>query len=124
MIKWFAVLIILMSLFVMAILAFAEQEWTDEEICEAIFWSEGGYDTRYPYGIKSVSCKGIKGCKIVCLRTIRSNRKRYADYGHKDYGSYLEFLASRYAPIGASNDPTNLNKNWLTNVKWFLNNEK
>jgi hypothetical protein len=29
---------------------------------------------------------------------------------------YLTFLANRYAPIGAKNDPMGLNRNWLANV--------
>lgn len=33
---------------------------------------------------------------------------------------YIEFLASRYCPIGADNDPQGLNKNWVKNVKYFL----
>ena len=32
---------------------------------------------------------------------------------------YSKFLADRYCPIGASNDPTGLNKHWLGNVRHF-----
>jgi hypothetical protein len=31
-------------------------------------------------------------------------------------GFFLSWVAERYAPIGAANDPTNLNENWLPNV--------
>lgn len=36
------------------------------------------------------------------------------------FTDYIEFLASRYCPIGADNDPQGLNKNWVKNVKYFL----
>lgn len=34
--------------------------------------------------------------------------------------AFIEYVASRYAPVGASNDPHNLNNNWITNVcQWY-----
>lgn len=36
--------------------------------------------------------------------------------GQRAQGPFLKFLRDRYAPIGALNDPRNLNANWLTNV--------
>jgi len=97
-------------------------EYTNDEIADAIYKSEGADLATYPYGIRSVKCEGLTECRQVCLNTIRNNRKRYVDYGHKKYDTYLEFLASRYAPVNAPNDPQELNKNWLKNVKWFLEN--
>jgi hypothetical protein len=35
-------------------------------------------------------------------------------------GDFLAFLADQYAPIGAENDPKNLNSNWLRNVQFHL----
>ena len=32
---------------------------------------------------------------------------------------YIKFLANRYAPRGVANDPTDLNRNWPTNVSRF-----
>ena len=50
--------------------------------------------------------------------TVRKNRERFNrnSEGHNDFISYL---ASKYAPEGVSNDPTNLNKNWERNVRHF-----
>jgi hypothetical protein len=31
-------------------------------------------------------------------------------------GTFLEWVAARYAPLGAANDPWNLNAHWLPNV--------
>jgi len=94
--------------------------YTDAQIADAIYLAEGGAKAKVPYGILSVKVKDEAEARQVCLNTIRNNHKRYADYGHKQYATYLEFLASRYCPIGAGNDPKGLNQNWLKNVKYFL----
>ncbi len=36
-----------------------------------------------------------------------------------DYASFIHYFADKWAPIGASNDPNNLNKNWLPNFLKF-----
>jgi len=94
--------------------------YTDAQIADAIYLAEGGARAKVPYGILSVKVKDEAEARQVCLNTIRNNRKRYADYGYKQYPDYLSFLASRYCPVGASNDTSNLNKNWLKNVRYFL----
>lgn len=98
----------------------ASTKWSDEQIADAIYLAEGGAKTKYPYGIKSVVCHGQEDCRKVCLNTIRNNRRRFAEYGHKKHSSFISFLASRYCPIGAGDDPTGLNKNWIRNVQYFL----
>jgi hypothetical protein len=95
-------------------------DYTDEQIVKAIYKAEGGDKAQYPYGIRSVACDTKAECEKICYNTVRNNRKRYADYGHKTYDTYLEFLASRYCPVGASNDPHNINQFWLKNVNFFL----
>lgn len=42
----------------------------------------------------------------------------------KRYNGDLEDFASRWAPVGAKNDPTNLNANWVKNVKSFMEEEE
>lgn len=43
----------------------------------------------------------------------------------KRFTGDLESFANRWAPtVGATNDPTGLNKNWLKNIKSFMNKEK
>jgi hypothetical protein len=107
----FFILFILLT----ANIASAEESYTNEAIAEAIFWTEGGYKTNYPYGIKSVYCQGIEECKKVCLNTIQNNRIRFSEYGYKQYKDYLSFLASRYCP--ASDEGC---ENWLPNVRRLL----
>lgn len=95
--------------------SFALNAINAEILADAIYLAEGGSKTKYPYGIISVKCSGETECRKICLNTIRNNHKRWLN-SDKSL-TYLEFLASRYAPIGVSNDPTNLNKHWLGNVQ-------
>lgn len=95
------------------------QNYTNDQIADAIYKAENS--KRYPYGIMSIDTKGDEVyARKICLNTIRNNRKRYADYGYKDYDTYLEFLASRYCPVEAHP----LNKYWLKNVRYFLQYDK
>lgn len=95
-------------------------DWTDTEIVNAIYKAEGSEGATFLYGIRSVKYDTPEEARRICFNTVRNNRKRYADYGYKEYKTYLEFLASRYCPIGCENDRGE-NKYWLKNVLWFLN---
>ena len=100
-------------------------EYSDEQIVDAIYHAEGGTKAKKPFGILSVPCDGYDDCRKVCLNTVRNNRVRYKKWGYKKHPTYLAFLASRYAPTeGATNDPNNLNKNWLKNVEAILEGNK
>jgi len=94
-------------------------DWTDAEIADAIYQIEGGAKAAYLYGIRSVLYKDAAEARRICLRTIRNNRRRYADYGHRQYGDFLSFLQSRYCPtIGKlSQAEKRLNGNWLPNLR-------
>jgi len=94
--------------------------YTDEQIVNAIYKAEGGNRAEYPYGIRSVTCEGELECRKICFNTVKNNRIRYAEYGRHSYSDFIEFLASRYAPLNAGNDPKGLNKNWIKNVNFFL----
>ena len=125
--RYYIIIILIASIFILACMFAGKANAAEiyeshniDEIADAIFKAEGGKGTRYPYGIKSIKCVGEKECRRICKNTIRNNIKRYNDYGRSKFGNYLKFLASRYAPIGVANDPTNLNKNWIKNVKFFL----
>lgn len=94
-------------------LCYGAFEYDPEILADAIKQAENS--TKYPYGIISVKCSGEAECRRICLNTIRNNYKRWLN-SDKSL-TYLEFLASRYAPIGVKNDPTNLNQHWLGNVR-------
>lgn len=92
---------------------------SNEKIADAIYLAEGGENTRYPYGIVSIDTKGdVDYARKICINTIRNNKLRFKK--QSKYCDYIEFLGSRYAPIGAENDPKGLNKNWVKNVKYFI----
>lgn len=87
------------------------------KVADAIFRAEGGYKTKHPYGILKKYKKTSP--RQACLNTIRSKYLAWKSIeGPK--APFLEYLASKYAPIGVANDPTNLNKNWLNNVRYFM----
>lgn len=93
----------------------AKQDYSDEDIAEAIYVAEGGTQTRYPYGIKSINTHGDREyARKICLTTIRNNRKRFAK--QSKCNDFIVFLGSRYCPPGAHR----LNKYWVTNVKRIL----
>lgn len=89
-----------------------------EKIADAIYKAEGGAKAKKPYGILSVKVSSEAEARRVAINTIKNNWKRWQEAGRP--GEYLAFLARRYAPIGAANDPTALNRNWLKNVKALL----
>lgn len=92
---------------------------SDVKVAHAIFMSEGGLNAQYLYGIRSVKYDTPQEARKICLNTIRNQRKRHIS--HICNLSYLQCLAKRYCPIGASNDPQGVNQYWLKNVKYFLN---
>lgn len=93
-------------------------------LADAIYKAEGGASTNWPYGI----LKRYKHTtpRQACLNTIRSKHKAWVAQGSK--GDFIAYLGSKYAPIGADNDPTGLNAHWVGNVSRFyresLKNEK
>lgn len=88
------------------------------KIVDAIYKIEGAEKAVKPFGILSVPCDGYADCRQICLNTVRNNYKRWLKSDRSK--TYLEFLANRYAPVGVSNDPNNLNKNWLSNLQRVL----
>jgi len=106
----------------------SSQFGTDPTLVQSIQNAEGG--TR-AHLIKAVKCSIKKGwdglnsqqqyeraIKITC----QSINHRQGDYIKRtDPDGFVDYIASYWAPVGASNDPTHLNKNWPKNVKKFWN---
>ena len=104
-------------------LAHATEEWTNEKIADAIYLAEGGRKAISPFGILSVKCEGYDACRRICLNTIHNQRIRHSN--HNCRLTFLECLANRYAPTkNATNDPNKLNRFWLSNIRYFLENPK
>jgi hypothetical protein len=83
-----------------------------DRLANAIWRAEGGNKTRHPYGILKKFKKTTP--RQACINTIKSNLRRW-----NGKGDFIIFLSKTYCPIGASNDPTGLNKNWVKNVSHF-----
>ncbi len=86
--------------------------YTNTQIANAIFKAENS--KTHPYGILTHYKHTTP--RQACLNTI-AHAKR--DWNGK--GDFIVFLGNRYCPVGASNDPKGLNKNWVKNVRYFLN---
>ncbi|MBI3981186.1 hypothetical protein HY345_04265 [Candidatus Microgenomates bacterium] len=52
-----------------------------------------------------------------CINTCRHAFKDFQSQSKEK--DFLKFLQKRYAPIGALNDPGDLNTNWERNVRFF-----
>ncbi|HNX03587.1 MAG TPA: hypothetical protein PKM71_07985 [Candidatus Cloacimonas sp.] len=80
-----------------------------ERLADAIYYAEGGANTRFPYGI--LAKYKTTTPRQACINTIKSNLKRW-----NGEGDFISFLGKTYCPVGAKNDPTGLNRNWVRNV--------
>ena len=88
--------------------------FTDTQLANAIYKAENS--TAHPYGIMQHYKHTTP--RQACLNTIKRVRKEW-----DGRGDFIAYLAKIYAPIGASNDPKNLNVNWVKNVKYYLGKE-
>ena len=76
-------------------------------------------------GVRSI--KNPKKPKDILLNSIANNYARWQTnqppapwLSQVPNEMFVDFMQRRWAPIGAKNDPTNLNKNWAPNVKQIL----
>ncbi len=119
----------------------AKKVGVDPALLMAIRQAESG--KKFPFGImpsekyKNNTCYKEAGRlfssvlekqAVWCAWTIKANQVRWSRLSwlvRLQHGnSFISFLGSRYAPIGAGNDPRGLNKNWVPNVSRFYNSFK
>lgn len=86
-------------------------------IVEAIRRSENS--KKYPYGIRSVKCKTTEKCRKIAENTVKNNYERWLKAGRPGR-DFINFLANKYAPAEASNDPRRLNQFWYRNVTFHM----
>lgn len=112
--------IVCMTMFLVFCSVFTKNSFAidTDKIAQAIWLAEGGTKAKKPFGVLSVPCNGYSDCRKICVNTINNNYKRWQ--GSDKSTTFLEFLAKRYAPVNAENDPKGYNKNWLKNVSYFL----
>ena len=99
--------------------AFASQINVDK-LADAIYIAEGGAKTNHAYGI--LAKYKVTTPRQACINTINSALKRFKKQDKET--DFIKFLGKTYCPIGAKNDPTGLNKNWVKNVKFYYERNK
>jgi hypothetical protein len=93
-----------------------------DKMASAIFLAEGGKKAKVPYGILSVKVKDEADARRICLNSINNSWARWEKSGSP--GDFITFFGARWAPVGASNDPRNLNSNWVRNVRAIMKGTK
>lgn len=83
-----------------------------ERIADAIYVIEGGKNTKFPYGIKSIKTTNPRQ---VCINTIVNNYARWQKAGSK--GEFLDFLGDKYCPKSVDKIG---NKRWKNNIKKYV----
>ena len=107
-----------------AILLVSSQAWGEpdyEALADSIRIAEGNAN----YGIlthyKHTSYR--QACINTCKHAWKDYSSMYPNYAKKGLktqkNGFLAFLANRYCPVGAKNDPKGLNKHWLSNVSYY-----
>lgn len=69
-------------------------------------------------GVLSVPTANAGQASTVLDNSVYNNFVRWDQAGRP--GKFVDFMQRRWAPIGVSNDPHNLNKNWAGNVRGAL----
>ena len=92
-------------------------------IVAAIRYAENGGQGK-EYGILHPRANTYRKQAGWCAKTVSNKYKAWKELvrkGKLDDGnkSFLIYLGSKYAPIGADNDPHGLNKNWVPNVQFY-----
>lgn len=96
----------------------ANQRFELATIVAAIRYTENGSYGK-EYGILAKGCKKTYRSQAGwCAATVYKRYNAWVKLGSR--GSFIEYLGKSYAPIGASNDPKNLNKNWVKNVEYYV----
>ena len=81
----------------------------------AIITAEGGTSDALIKAVnKSVGSASFQDAIDITCRSIAHALIDYAEPTLP--GAFVSFLAARWAPIGAANDPTKLNQNWIHDV--------
>ena len=89
----------------------------ENQLADAIFKAENSKS--HPYGIIG---NFTQQPREICVNTIRH---RYSDWVIAGCnGDFISYLGKFYAPIGADNDPSGLNRNWVKNVSLFMGESK
>ena len=101
----------------------AERTGIDPSILVALRRTENGAPGK-EFGVVAVAANGLDAQARVAANTIRNTLQRFERGGGRAVDpltgrytdGFLRFLSARYAPVGAPNDPTGLNRNHTANL--------
>lgn len=104
----------------------AESRGVDARLLAAIRKAENGGPGR-EFGVLSVPAKDYYAQASIAANSIANNVERYESGTGQSARSdgrltrdFIAFMGARWAPVGAQNDPTGLNQNWVDNVTtWY-----
>ncbi len=92
----------------------AEYFGEDPRLLQAIVQAEGNIVRAIQCSMPTVQTRD-KALEVTC-RSLNHRRREYVAQ-HGQATDFLAFFASKWAPRGVQNDPTDLNANWLDNVR-------
>lgn len=100
-----------------SVLAVTKRFGVDSALIQSVVNAEGGPEAL----IRAVRCsphmESITTYEQALDVTCRSAVHAMSDYIKANHpGDFVVFWGARWAPVGAKNDPTNLNANWVSNV--------
>lgn len=100
----------------------SQRRGIDRRFLSALLAAEGGGPGK-EFGVLSVPTKSAADRTRVAANTIANNAERFEVAGGSAIGpdgkytpEFIKFFSDIYAPIGAENDPTGLNKNHYPNL--------
>lgn len=109
---------ILVIIFIALLRSYGAMPFDDvNKLANAIYRIEG-VDSKYPYGIKSITTTNKAQARQICITTIRNNHSRWLNQNKEKY--YLFFLADKYCPPSADRRG---NLHWRTNVVSIMGRE-
>lgn len=91
----------------------ARQFGLDAALVQAVVQAEGNIVRAVQCSIPSVQTRE-QALQILCRSAVHA----LSDYVRTRHaGAFIDFWRDRWAPLGATNDPTHLNDAWSRNVK-------
>src|SRR5215471_7757831 len=103
----------------------AQAQGVDPNFLAALRLTERGGPGR-EFGVLSVPAPTYEAQATIAAQTIRANQRRFEAQGGQAIGpegrytpEFIQFFSSRYAPLGAANDPTGLNQFHARNLAQF-----
>jgi hypothetical protein len=86
----------------------------DPALVQAVVTAEGNIVAAVRCSVPSVSTRE-EALRILCRSIVHAMRDYLVGQGLA--ADFVAFWGKRWAPVGATNDPTGLNGHWTTNVR-------